>query len=152
MKIEASSPDEYVSKVPEERKVAFTTLRQTILDSIPKGFKETMNYGMIGYVVPHSAYPDGYHCDPKLPLPFANIANQKNFIGFYHMGIYANPDIKDWFVDEYADRCKYKLDMGKSCIRLKKMEDIPYTLIGELMAKMTPTDWINLYEKNIKNS
>lgn len=150
MKIVATSPDDYVSKLPEDRKAAFTTLRQTVLDHIPKGFEETMNYGMIGYVVPHSMYPNGYHCDPKLPLPFANIANQKNFIGFYHMGIYANPDIKDWFIAEYGKRCKYKLDMGKSCIRLKKMEDIPFSLFGELMEKMTPENWIDLYEKNIK--
>jgi hypothetical protein len=109
-----------------------------------------MSYGMVGYVVPHDVYPDGYHCDPKLPLPFMSIAAQKNFIGFYHMGVYAQPSLHDWFVEEYGKRCKYKLDMGKSCVRLKKMEDIPYDLIAELVSKMTAQQWIDLYEKNLK--
>lgn len=151
MRIEAKSVDEYLSKVPEERQEAFNKLRQVILDNIPEGFDERLSYGMIGYVVPHELYPAGYHCSPELPLPFANIANQKNFIGFYHMGVYANKEVYDWFVNEYPKHCKYKLDMGKSCVRLKKMNDIPYDLIGELMQKMTVQDWIDLYEKNIKS-
>lgn len=141
---------EYLDNIPEERSEAFHKLRDTILSNLPEGFEERINYGMIGYVVPHSIYPDGYHCDTKLPLPFANIANQKNFIGFYHMGIYANPDLYKWFTTEYAERCKYKLDMGKSCVRLKKMNDIPYDLIGSLMSKMTVNDWISLYEQQLK--
>ena len=150
MKIEANSPDEYASKIPEDRKDAFNKLRKTILEYIPKGFEEMMNYGMIGYVVPKSIYPPGYHVTPDLPLPFANIANQKNFIGFYHMGVYANPEIYNWFTDEYKKRCKYKLDMGKSCVRLKKLDDIPYDLIGELMEKISVADWIKTYEENLK--
>ena len=116
----------------------------------PKGFEEQLNYGMIGYVVPHKIYPDGYHCDPKLPLPFLSLASQKNFIALYHMGIYAKPDLLEWFVSEYPKHCKSKLDMGKSCVRFKKMEDIPYALLEELMKKMTVQDWISCYEKNYK--
>lgn len=139
---------EYLNSIQEERQVPFDKLRNTVLENIPSGFEETMNYGMIGYVVPHSIFSAGYHCDPKLPLPFANIANQKNFIALYHMGIYADESIYKWFVEEYGKRCKYKLDMGKSCIRFKKMEDIPYDLIAELMRKFTPEQWIELYQKN----
>jgi hypothetical protein len=105
---------------------------------------------MIGFVVPHEIYPNGYHCDPKLPLPFANIASQKNFIGFYHMGIYANPELLEWFVKEYPKHSDTKLDMGKSCVRFKKMDKIPYDLIGKLMRKMSVDNWIKLYEQNIK--
>ncbi len=150
MNIPAKTPEEYISKIPEDRILHFNKLRQTILDNIPKGFQEQMSYGMIGYVVPKSIYPDGYHCDTSLPLPFVNIASQKNFIALYHMGIYANPELLDWFVAEYPKHCKRKLDMGKSCIRFKKAEEIPFELIAELMQKMTVKDWIALYEKNIK--
>ena len=139
---------EYLAQVPEERKEAFEKLRKIILDNIPKGFSEEMSYGMLGYVVPHSIYPKGYHCNTDLPLPFASLANQKNFIGFYHMGIYANPELYDWFITEYKKVCKYKLDMGKSCVRFKKMNDIPYDLIGELMQKMTVKNWVESYEKS----
>ena len=142
--------EDYIANVPEERREAFIKLRETILSSIPDGFEECINYGMIGYVVPHSVYPDGYHCSPELPLPFANIANQKNFIGFYHMGIYAQPDLLKWFQDEYPNHSKYKLNMGKSCVRFKRVNDIPYDLIGEVMTKMTVQDWIGLYETQIK--
>lgn len=140
---------EYIDQVPEERAVAFKKLRQTILDNIPSGFEECINYKMIGYVVPHSQYPNGYHCSPELPLPFANIANQKGFIGLYHMGIYANSELYDWFVEEYPKHAKYKLNMGKSCIRFKKVDDIPFDLIAELMQKMSVQDWVSLYENNL---
>jgi len=150
MNIPAKNPKEYISKIPEERIPYFNRLRQTILENIPKGFEEQIIYGMIGYVVPKSIYPDGYHCDISLPLPFVNIASQKNFIALYHSGIYANPEIHDWFVSEYPKHCKRKLDMGKSCIRFKKVEEIPFELIAELMQKMTVADWVTLYEKNIK--
>jgi len=150
MTIDAKTPDEYISKLPEERKEAVSKLRKTIQDNLPTGFEECINYKMIGYVVPHSLYPDGYHCDPKLPLPFINIASQKNFVALYHSGIYADKSLLDWFVDEYPKHVKTKLDMGKSCIRFKKMESIPYKLIAELCKKMTPLEWIGLYEKNVK--
>ncbi len=151
MQIKAKNVKEYLKKVPKERIEYFKKLRKTILTSLPNGFDEQMNYGMIGYVVPHDIYPGGYHCDPKLPLPFANIASQKKFIGFYHMGIYANPGVLEWFVKEYPKHSDMKLDMGKSCVRFKKMDKIPYDLIGKLMRKMSVNDWIKLYEENIKN-
>lgn len=149
MQINAISPDEYISKLPEERQEAMQKLREIIRKNLPKGFEETMSYGMIGYVVPHSLYPAGYHCEPKLPLPFLNIASQKNFIAVYHSGIYADNTILDWFVAEYPKYCKTKLDMGKSCIRFKKIDQLPFELIGELVKKLTPQQWIKIYEKNI---
>lgn len=146
----AKTPDAYLDQLPEERKVAMGKLRKRILDNLPDGFEETMNYGMIGYVVPHKLYPDGYHCDPKLPLPFMNIASQKNFIAVYNSAIYAKKEIFDWFVSEYPKYCKNRPDMGKSCIRFKKLDDIPYQLIGELASKMSVSEWIRLYEISIK--
>ena len=150
MQLNANTVKEYLKKVPKERSEYFNKLRETILTNLPKGFDEQLNYGMIGYVVPHEIYPAGYHCDPKLPLPFANIASQKNLIGFYHMGIYANPELLEWFVKEYPKHSDTKLDMGKSCVRFKKMDKIPYDLIGKLMRKMSVNNWIKLYEENIK--
>ena len=130
MKYNASTPAEYISAVDEMRRNAFEKLRETILDNIPQGFEEQMTYGMIGYVVPLKTYPPGYHCDPKLPLGFANIKKKKNFIALYHMGLYGNPKLLEWFVAEYPKHCKSKLDMGKSSIRFKKSEDIPHELIA----------------------
>ena len=150
MKIEATSPDNYINQLPEDRQEPMRKLRAIINDNIPAGFEEAMSYGMIGYVVPHSAYPAGYHCDTKLPLPFMNIASQKNFIALYHMGIYAQPALMEWFVAEYPKHNTRKLDMGKSCIRFKKMEEIPYDLITELVQKMSMEEWIELYEANYK--
>lgn len=148
MKIEASGIADYLEKIPEERKTAFTKLYKIIQKHIPKGISEEMSYGMIGWVVPHSTYPNGYHCDPKLPLPFLSLANQKKFIALYHMGIYADPDLLNWFTEEYKKHSKYKLDMGKSCIRFKKPDDIPFELIGELVSKISVQDWITMYESN----
>jgi uncharacterized protein YdhG (YjbR/CyaY superfamily) len=150
MNLRATSVTDYLSKVPEERQEAFNKLRDTIIANLPDGFSEELSYGMIGYVVPKSTYPAGYHCDPKLPLPFLSIANQKNFIAVYHMGIYANPELMEWFVAEYPKHVKTKLDMGKSCIRFKKMETIPFDLIGELVSKMTAEQWVEIYETNVK--
>lgn len=150
MKYEAATPDEYIAQLPEDRKEVIEKLREIIKDNLPKGFEEGINYNMLGYYVPHSIYPSGYHCDPKLPLPFMNLASQKNSVNLYHSGIYANPEIHDWFVAEYPKHAKRKLDMGKSCIRFKKMDDIPYDLIAELCTKITVEDWIALYEKNVK--
>lgn len=150
MRYEAESTEDYINQVPEERQEALKKLRKTILENIPKGFEEGMIYKMIGYYVPHSVYPDGYHCDPKTPLPFMSFASQKNSINLYHSGIYAKKDIHDWFVAEYPKHCKRKLDMGKSCIRFKKINDIPYELIGELTRKITVDEWISTYEKAIK--
>ena len=150
MQSKATTVDEYITELSDERKETINTLRKTILKNIPSGFVEEMNYGMIGYVVPHSLYPDGYHCNPKLPLPFINIASQKNFIAIYHMGIYTNPALLKWFVDEFPKHSSLKLDMGKSCIRFKKIDKIPYALIAELVQKMTVNEWINCFESQIK--
>ena len=140
----------YINQLPEERKEPVNKLREVIKANLPKGFEEGINYGMIGYYVPHSLYPAGYHCDPKLPLPFMNIASQKNSINLYHMGIYALPELHDWFLSEYPNYAKRKLDMGKSCIRFKHLEDIPYKLIAELCQKLTSEAWISIYEGTIK--
>jgi uncharacterized protein YdhG (YjbR/CyaY superfamily) len=150
MKSEASTPQAYIDQLPEDRRAPMQRLRQVILNNLPEGFQETMNYGMIGYVVPHQLYPSGYHCDPKLPLPFLNIASQKNHIAFYHMGIYSNKGLMTWFQKAYADQVPTRLDMGKSCIRFKKPEHIPFSLLGELCAKMTVEQWISQYEAVIK--
>jgi hypothetical protein len=147
MQTKATTPDEYIETLPADRKEAMTKLRKAIKKNLPKGFQEEMSYGMLGYVVPHKLYPAGYHCDTKLPLPFISIASQKNFIAVYHMGMYADPKLLKWFTDGFANVSKKKLDMGKSCVRFKKPEDIPFEFIGELVSKMTPADWIALYEK-----
>lgn len=142
--------DEYVNDLAEERKTAMNRLRKVILEHLPQGFAETMSYGMIGYVVPHSIYPPGYHCDPKQPLPFINLASQKNFIVLYHMGLYADEKLMNWFIEEYPKHTQGKLDMGKSCIRFKKTDDIPFALIGELCSRMTSAEWIHLYKSKFK--
>ena len=150
MKYEANSPEEYIAQIPEERQAVLEKLRNTIKNNLPEGFEEGMSYNMIGYYVPHAIYPDGYHCDPKLPLPFINIASQKNSINLYHSGIYAKKELYDWFIAEYPKHCKRKLDMGKSCVRFKKIEEIPFDLIKELCTKMTVKEWIAIYESVIK--
>jgi hypothetical protein len=150
MTSDAKTPEQYLKELPADRKEAISTLREVVLKNLPKGFKETMGYGMLTYVVPHEIYPSGYHCDPKQALPFVSLASQKNFIAFYHMGMYANPELLKWFQSEYPKHSTTKLDMGKSCVRFKKPEQIPYKLIGELMKKMTVKDWIECYEKNFK--
>ena len=150
MTSKASTPDQYIKELPAGRKEPMTELRNTILKNLPKGFQEVMSYGMLGYVVPHEVYKPGYHCDPKLPLPFVCIASQKNFIAFYHMGIYAMPELLKWFTTEYPKHTQGKLDMGKSCMRFKKPEQIPYKLIGELIKKVSAKDWIEVYEQNFK--
>jgi Domain of unknown function (DU1801) len=140
-------PQDYIDALSEDRKQAILDIRKALLTNLPKGFREEMSYGMLGYVVPHTLYPQGYHCDPKLPLPFISLASQKNFIALYHMGLYANTTLLDWFTSEYPKHSKAKLDMGKACIRFKKLDDIPLQLIGELASKMSPQEWIELYKK-----
>jgi uncharacterized protein YdhG (YjbR/CyaY superfamily) len=142
----SNTPEEYIRQLLPERKEAFLQLRSCILENLPGGFQEQMSYGMIGYVVPHSLYPKGYHCNPQLPLPFISIASQKNFIALYHMGLYADQSLMEWFITRYNESGLKKPDMGKSCIRFKKMNDIPFQLIGELVQKCTPKQWIKLYE------
>ena len=150
MKIEAANLKEYISKVPEDRIEPMTKLADTINANLAEGFEQTMQYNMPSRVIPHSIYPAGYHCKPSDPLPFLSIASQKNFIAVYHMGLYVDEDIMKWFLSEFPKHSSRKLDMGKSCIRFKKMDDIPYELIGELVSKMTVKDWIELYESKLK--
>lgn len=151
MQSKATTIEQYLAELTEERKPIIKKLRQVILDNLPEGFEEVMSYGMLGYVVPHSLYPHGYHCDPKLPLPFINLASQKAHVGFYHMGIYSDEKLLKWFTEEYAKTdIKVKLNMGKSCIRFKKEAHIPYELLGELVSKVSVQDWIATYESNIK--
>jgi len=150
MQIQSVSIGDYISKIPEERQEAFKKLYDAVNDNLPKGFEDATNYGMIGWVVPLEIFPAGYHCAPGTPLPFINLASQKNFIALYHMGLYSKPELLDWFVGEYPKHSKKKLDMGKSCVRFKKVEDIPFELIAELSQKMTPDDWIGIYESQYK--
>jgi hypothetical protein len=146
MTSKATTVDEYINAAPDDRKEALQKLRNVILDNLPEGFQECISYGMIGYVIPHSIYPKGYHCSPELPLPFLSFASQKNSINIYHMGMYANPELYNWFVSEYPKHSSQKLDIGKSCLRIKKPENIPFELIGELVKKISTSDWITLYE------
>jgi Domain of unknown function (DU1801) len=150
MQSKATTVDEYMEQLPEDRKASMKKLRAVIKKHLPKGFQECMGYGMMSYVVPHSKYPAGYHCNPKDPLPFLALASQKNFIALYHMGIYSDPSLLRWFQEAHAKASTKKLDMGKSCIRYKKPDDIPFELIGELVSRMTPDDWIAMYEKMLK--
>ena len=150
MQSKATTVGQYLAELPADRQKAMPALRKVVKKNLPKGFKEEMNYGMIGYVVPHSRYPKGYHCDPKQPLPFLCIASQKNFVSVYHMGVYANPVLLKWFTAAHAKASPKKLDMGKSCIRYKQPDDIPFDLIGQLVSKITPDEWIAIYEKAFK--
>lgn len=150
MRANGTTVEEILANVPEDRKDAFNKLHQVIVKNLPEGFAPEISYGGLGYVVPHSIYPAGYHCKPIEPLPFAGIASQKNSINFYHMGMYTDDSILNWFVTEYPKHTKQKLDMGKSCIRFKKINDIPFELIGELMRKLTVQDWISIYESKLK--
>ncbi len=146
----ASTVSAYMKEVSEDKQPVMLALRETIRKNIPRGFQECMQYGMISYVVPHSLYPSGYHCDPKQPLPFMSLAAQKNHIAVYHMGIYSDPALLKWFQQSYASQSPSKLDMGKSCIRFRKPELVPIDLIGELASRMTTQQWIDLYEKSKK--
>ena len=141
---------EFIEQMPEERQQALNKLRKAVVENLPEGFVENIGNGMLHYSIPLSIYPAGYHCTKNTPLPFASIASQKSFMVLHHMGLYADEVLLKWFQDEYPQYSKYKLNMGKGCIRLKKMAAIPYELIGILMAKMTITDYIQIYEKAIK--
>ncbi len=150
MQIDANNADDYIAAISEERRDLMQKIREIILANLPDGFLETITYGMISYVVPHSIYPKGYHCDPKMPFPFISIASQKNFIGLYHMGIYSDEKLLRWFKREFAEQSKHKLDMGKSCIRFKYFDDIPFNLIADLVKQITVNEWISFYEDNVK--
>ncbi|MGN8039325.1 DUF1801 domain-containing protein [Chitinophaga sp. 22321] len=145
----ANTPEEYIASLPPGRKEVISRLWEVLLQHIPKGFREQMLYGMPGFVVPHTLYPAGYHCDPKLPLPFISIASQKNYVSFYHMGLY-DPALLDWYTGGWKKLSAKKPDIGKGCIRFKNTADIPYELLGGLAAKLTPQQWIQRYEDTMK--
>lgn len=149
MRSQATTPDEYINGLPDDRKAPVTDLRNAINKTIPKGFKEVIAYGMISWVVPHSLFPAGYHCDPTKPLMMMSLASQKNYISLHHMGMYSGP-LLDWFEKEWQKATPKKLDMGKCCIRFKKPDDVPIALIAELAGKLTPQKWIEIYEKMLK--
>lgn len=150
MQIQASTPEDYINKLPYDRREVITNLRRILKDKLPEGFEEQISYGMIGYVVPHSVYPKGYHVNPQQPLPFISIASQKNYIAIYHMALYADKELLDWFKKEYSEQSKTRLDMGKSCIRFKNIDAIPYDLIAELATKISAEEWIRQYESSVK--
>jgi len=146
----AESIEDYLSKIPEDRQEVFIKLHKTISENLPKGFEQTFGGGMINWNVPLATFPSGYHCTPGKALPFLSLASQKNFIAIYHMGMYANPELLNWFTEEFPKHSKRKLDMGKSCVRFKNINEIPFELIAELSKKMTVQNWTELYEKNLK--
>ncbi len=148
MNYKASDPQDYINQLPEDRQGPVQKIYDIFRNAMPEGFAYQLNYGMPSAVIPHSLYEGGYHCAPELPVPFVSVASQKNFVALYHSGIYSIPEIHDWFVAEYPKHCKRKLDMGKSCIRFKKMEDIPFDLIEELMTKLTPQDFLDVYAQH----
>ena len=149
MQYEAKTPDEYIAGLPEDRRAALSALREVINDNLPPGFEEQMGYGHIGWVVPKDAYPPGYHCTPEQPLPFMGIASQKNHIALYSMCLYGHVKQLDWFRSEWPKHSKKKLNMGKSCIRFTKLEDIPLDLIGQLASQTTPRQWIEIYQNSL---
>ncbi len=150
MTISAQSVEDYYNKIPPQHKAAMEGLRRVIRENIPEGFAEALSYGAPGFVVPHSLYPSGYHCKPQEALPFITLMSQKHYIGLYHLGIYADAELLNWFQEEYPKHSPTRLDMGKSCIRFKKMDDIPYALISELASRMSVQQWLSIYEARIK--
>lgn len=143
------TPVQYIASLPAERQVVVKKLRQVLKRNLPKGFSETVGYGMLGYVVPHRLYPAGYHCDPKQPLPFINLASQKQHVALYHMGLYDGP-LLEWLQAQWPKHTDAKLDLGKCCLRFRKLDQIPYALIGQLATQVTPAAWIKIYEKAVK--
>ena len=150
MQSHATSVRAYLDSLPAQQQAVMSKIRDTILENLPEGFSEIMAYRMITYVVPHTRYPAGYHVDPRQPLPFLSLAARENYIAFYHMGLYADPDLLSWFTREYLRLVKKKPDMGKSCLRFKKEQEIPYTLMADLLGSMSPEAYIQLYESTVK--
>ncbi len=147
MQSKATTVEQYLAELPSDRKNIITEIRNGFKKHLPKGFEEGMSYGMIGFYVPHKLYPKGYHCNPTLPLPFINIASQKNHIAIYHMGLYASKEVLSWFETEWGKHSAKKLEMGKSCLRFKKAEEVPLKLIEALAKKISLQQWIDTYEK-----
>jgi hypothetical protein len=146
---DAKSVEAYLASLPEDRRAAIQAVRAAILKNLDAEYEEGMQYGMIGYYVPHRVYPPGYHCDPKQPLPFVCLASQKNYMSVYLGCVYSSSEMEKWFRQEWAKSGK-KLDMGKSCIRFKKLDDLPVELIGQTVARMPARKFIEFYEAVIK--
>lgn len=144
----AATVEEYLADLPDDRRTAIEAVREVILANLDKGIQEGMQYGMIAYSIPHSVYPPGYHCDPKQPLPHTALASQKNYMALY-LGIYSDPDLLEWFTTEWKKAGK-KLDMGKSCLRFKKLEDLDLDLIGESLRRLPVDQFVANYESVIK--
>lgn len=151
MKSNSKTINDYIQSIPKNRKTLFLKLWETIKNNIPEGFEERLSFGMPGFVVPESIFPDGYHCNKNEPLPFLSLANHKNYISLYHMGLYMDDKLFQWFVNEYSKISKKKLGIGKSCIRFTDERDIPFDLIEELMKKMDVHTYIKLYLKQINS-
>lgn len=147
MNYDVATVDEYVQAIPKDRQPIISKLRDVFGTNLPDGFEETIQYKMLTYVVPLSLYPKGYLNKQDTPLPFISIASQKHHIAVYHMGLYMNEDIMNWFEQAYNERVSHKLDMVKSCIRFKKFDQIPYDLLEELATKITPQNFIKQYEE-----
>jgi hypothetical protein len=145
MNTTATTPNQYIASLPPDRQKVIRKLRAVIRENLPRGFEETIAYGMLAWVVPHSLYPAGYHCDPKKPLPFMNLASQKQYVSLYHMALGVGP-LLSWLRTEWPRHTDEKLDAGKGCLRFRKLDRIPCQLVGELAAKMTPQEWIDAYE------
>jgi hypothetical protein len=150
MKSKANTVAEYLRGLPEDRRAAIGAIRKVILANLPEGYLECMGYGMIGYVVPHRLYPAGYHCDPKLPLPLANLGSQKNHMALHLMSVYLDPHLEVWFRKTWLASGK-KLDMGKACVRFKKLDDVPLEVIGQLIARMPVAAYIARMEKLVSS-
>ncbi len=150
MSAKPETPDQYVDGLPEDRREAIQKIRQVLNENLPEGYVEEISYGMIGYVIPFSIYPDGYAVKPKVPLPLINLGNTKGHIALHHVGIYAVPGVAEWFQAEYPKHSKTKLDMGKGCIRFKRIDDIPYNLLGQLAQKIDVPTWIKTYETVVR--
>jgi uncharacterized protein YdhG (YjbR/CyaY superfamily) len=146
----ASTVADYLEQLPADRRPWVERLLQTLRTHLPPGFTETISYGMPAFVVGHERYPAGYHCDPKLPLPFISIGSQKAAVTIYHMGLYADGDLLRWFEKRWVESGAGKLDMGKSCVRFKKPEQVPWGLLEDLAGRMTPDDWVSTYERAFK--
>ncbi len=150
MRQKSAAVSVYITAQPEDRAEALNNFRKICLERLPEGFEETMSYSMPSYVVPHTIYPSGYHCAPKEPLPFISFASSKAHVSFHHMGMYADEKTLEWFTQAYKSQFNKKPDMGKSCIRFKKLDSIPYDLLEELVQKISVKEWIEIYEREIK--
>lgn len=151
MKADGDPVKEFLATIPADRTESFNRLHDVIVENLPAGFEAAISYGKLGYVVPHSIYPAGYHCKPSEPLPFAGIALQKKSINLYHMGFYTDPELVAWFLSEYSKHSTQKPDMGKGCVRFRRSDEIPCDLVGELMRKISVKEWVDIYETKLKD-